>query len=482
MIRHLFRRETDLGLTDGHDPTRATRPWYLSGILLGSILVAWGVAPKLGANLLDAPLNIAALKTGAPPPVTTPVEAEAKILSAPARPLTLDDPPTEQRTTAAPGTTVSRPTQYKLTVQPGDNLSKLFARFEISSAELAALLQAPNARERLENIRSGDTLILAVKEDASLTSLEYRPRSGLTLAFHRGKNGFETSIDIRPAPDTRLLLAHGVIASSFYQATSSAGVSQATARKLKQLFQPLLDLGTRVHPGDTFRVLYRETADSIGNISERIEAAEVVSRGKTHQVIRYTNTDGQTGSYSPDGQNLKIDFLRYPVAHRRISSPFSKRRWHPKLHRSRAHLGVDFSAPAGTPIKAAGNGRVVFAGRQGGYGKTVEIQHSKRDKTVYAHLSRFARNLKKGSSVKRGQVIGYVGRSGLATGPHLHYEFHRNQKPIDPMKMSLPSGPILLGAELQRFRNRATKLLARLGSSNSKITVAASGTDSNSHL
>lgn len=191
-----------------------------------------------------------------------------------------------------------------------------------------------------------------------------------------------------------------------------------------------------------------------------------MNQGKPLRAVRYTDPQGNSGYYAPEGQSLRKSFIRTPLDVFRISSNFSRARYHPVLSRFRAHLGTDYAAPTGTPIKATGDGRVVFAGTKGGYGKAVVIRHGSSYETLYGHLSRFRPGVTQGSRVQQGQVIGYVGKTGLATGPHLHYEFRVNGVHRDPRRVTLPRASSLPHQNLQHFRASSTPLLAQLDALN----------------
>ena len=193
-----------------------------------------------------------------------------------------------------------------------------------------------------------------------------------------------------------------------------------------------------------------------------ILAAEFTNKGKIYQAVRYTDQQGHTDYYSPDGHSMRKTFLRSPVAFSRISSRFSTGRKHPILNRIRAHKGVDYAAARGTPVKATGNGKIILRGKKGGYGKTVVIKHGSNYSTLYAHLNSYARGLRNGSRVQQGKIIGYVGSTGLATGPHLHYEFLVNGVHRNPLTVKLPDAAPLPKKYRQDFKLATENLLAQL--------------------
>ncbi len=233
--------------------------------------------------------------------------------------------------------------------------------------------------------------------------------------------------------------------------------------ELAAIFGWDVDFALDIRAGDSFTVVYEELYLNGEKLRDGdILAAEFNNRGKRYRAIRYQDPRGRTEYYSPDGKNMRKAFLRTPVAFTRISSRFSLGRKHPILHHIRAHKGVDYAAPRGTPIKATGDGKIVFRGRKGGYGNTIIIQHGGRYSTLYAHMSRFARSLRTGRRVRQGQVIGYVGSTGLATGPHLHYEFRINGAHHNPLTVRLPDASPLPRKYRRNFKASTAPYLAQL--------------------
>jgi murein DD-endopeptidase MepM/ murein hydrolase activator NlpD len=269
-------------------------------------------------------------------------------------------------------------------------------------------------------------------------------------------------------------VAHGVVSSSLFQAGDRAGLSDTMVLKLATAFGYDIDFAQDLREGDSFSVVY----DDLYREGERLRdgdiiAATFINQGKRYTAIRYTNADGETMYYDENGRALRKSFLRTPVEFTRISSTFSTGRMHPILGRMRAHKGVDYAAPSGTPIRAAGDGRITFRGWKSGYGNFVIVQHNKDISTAYGHMSRFARE-KVGDRVRQGQVIGYVGMTGLATGPHLHYEFRVDGQHRNPLTVTLPPAQPLPASQLAQFRRQSAPMLARLTALDS-IQLARNG-------
>ncbi|HEY4299206.1 MAG TPA: peptidoglycan DD-metalloendopeptidase family protein [Paraburkholderia sp.] len=250
------------------------------------------------------------------------------------------------------------------------------------------------------------------------------------------------------------------IESSFAAAARSIGVDPGTTAILARAFHGDLDFSRDLRPGDQMSAVFDQSGDSA---SAREPLAVRVVRGDTaHDVFLYKNLQGKPFYYSKDGASTKPSFERYPLDFTRVSSGFSLHRFDPVLHRWQSHDGVDLAAPAGTPVHATARGVVRFIGRQTGYGKVIVIQNPAPYSTTFAHLSRFAKGLHRGSHVRRDQVIGYVGETGWATGPHLHYEVHVHHVPHDPLTVALPQKTPLHADELQQFKTRVAELTALL--------------------
>ncbi|HEU5398776.1 MAG TPA: peptidoglycan DD-metalloendopeptidase family protein, partial [Gammaproteobacteria bacterium] len=273
--------------------------------------------------------------------------------------------------------------------------------------------------------------------------------------------------------------AHGVIENSLFDSAGRAGLSDATTMELIQLFAWDIDFAHDIQNGDRFSVVYQKLQRLGQPITNGpILAAEFDSGDKTYRVVRYTDPAGLTGYYTPDGRSIKKTLMRAPVSFSRISSGFSLHRKHPILGFTRAHQGVDYAAPSGTPIMAAGDGRVVFEGYKGGYGKCMVIDHGGGYSTLYGHMSRFKPGTHSGLHVKQGQVIGYVGMTGLATGPHLHFEVRINGVPRNPRTVRLPDTAPVPRQYLADFDSASANVLAQLaGSDDTRLAATAKTAD-----
>jgi murein DD-endopeptidase MepM/ murein hydrolase activator NlpD len=280
----------------------------------------------------------------------------------------------------------------------------------------------------------------------------------------RNDDGFTTRINEQHI-DKRMAYATATIDDSLFLAGRKAGLSDALIMELAGIFGWDIDFALDIRNGDSFIVVYEENYLNGEKISDgKILAAEFINQNTPHRALRYTDASGNTEYYSEDGKNMRKAFLRTPVDFRRISSRFNLRRKHPILNRIRAHKGVDYSAGRGTPVRATGNGKIIHRGRKGGYGKTIVIRHGSKYSTLYAHLNGYKRGLRNGSKVKQGQIIGYVGSTGLATGPHLHYEFRVNGVHRNPLTVKLPSAKNLAKKFRPDFTQQTSQYVAQLDS------------------
>ncbi len=272
-----------------------------------------------------------------------------------------------------------------------------------------------------------------------------------------------------------LTSVHATIAYSLALAGERAGLSDDLMMQLTNIFAWDIDFATNLYPGDQFTVVYENNDSNSG----QIVAAEFVNRGKIFTAIRYKDSEGNVNYYSPEGKTMRKAFLSTPVEYTHISSHFDTHRRHPILNRIRAHKGIDYAARTGTPVKSAGDGVVTFIGRKGGYGQVMIVQHGERYETLYAHLSNFKRGLQNGDPVRQGEIIGYVGQTGLATGPHLHYEFRIDGVHRNPETLSLGDSTPLSNHLLADFKSKSQPLLAQLYQTKARTLLAKNQFESN---
>jgi len=349
----------------------------------------------------------------------------------------------------------------KFEVRSGDNLTKIFKRAGLTPRDVHQVSQSDKDK-LLTRIRPGQFLELALNSEGGLDRLRLVKSKLESVVFiHNGESyDLET---VERTPEIRTHFVSGDIQNSLYTGAQRAGLSDSKIMELAQIFGWDIDFALDIRKGDQFRVLYEEKYLDGKKIGEgNILAAEFTNNGDTFAAVRYTDSNGDTNYYTPDGRSMRKAFLRSPVDFRRISSGFKPERYHPVLGIKRPHRGTDYAAKTGTPIKASGDGKVIWRGTKGGYGKTIIVQHGGNITTLYAHMSKYNAKVTSGSRVKQGQIIGYVGMTGTATGPHLHYEFRVNGVHKNPMTVKLPDAQPIDKKELAKFKADTSQLIAEL--------------------
>jgi murein DD-endopeptidase MepM/ murein hydrolase activator NlpD len=394
-------------------------------------------------------------------------EAQAPEEVAATEPAPVTEPPaTPQKVTSQAVITEPAP-QPKLQwkshkIRSGDSLARIFPKLGLSANLLHRIVNSSKEASALAKIRPGEELRVAlddegmlqelILEHSAIKSLQIRPEGG---SF--GAKMLERNLEPRTTH------VSGTVENSLYLSAQKAGLADAMIMELANIFGWDIDFALEIRAGDHFSVVYQE--DYLDGKKFRdgpILAAEFVNRGRTYRAIRYEDETGWADYFSPDGNSVRKAFLRSPVDFRRISSRFQRERWHPVLGKKRPHRGVDYAASTGTPIKAAGDGRIQYRGRKGGYGNTVIIEHGGGITTLYAHMSRYKSKQRRGTRVRQGDIIGYVGSTGLASGPHLHYEFRKNGVHRNPLTVKLPAANPINKKYKADFLQKASPLLARL--------------------
>lgn len=356
------------------------------------------------------------------------------------------------------------PSYEVVTVRSGDSLAAIFNRAGLSPQEVHRLVNADERVKALTRIYPGDEIHFRLTEDNKLDALRYQLNQTSTLSVDREGDDFSVSIQEK-ALERRVLHTTGVIDRSFFLAGRQAGLSHGQLMEFMSVFEWQVDFNRDIRAGDAFSVLYEADYLNGERVRDgRILAAKLINRGQRLNALHFELPDGTSGYFDPDGENMRKAFMRRPIQQARISSSFSRHRKHPVLGITRPHLGTDFAAPTGTPIMASGAGRVIHRGRKGGYGHTIIIQHGNQYRTLYAHMSRYQDGLREGSRVEQGQIIGYVGRSGLVSGPHLHYEFMVNGNHFNPMTVNLPNGDPIPEEHMADFRAATSTHLAQIQS------------------
>ncbi len=359
---------------------------------------------------------------------------------------------------------------YKEHVRRDDTLNSVLSRLNIRNrADIDFIRNDAVASQIATALKPGHDMETVTDTDGNLVSLEYQLDTDQFISIKKTADGYQAQKVVHQL-EKRPILKSAEIKSSLFGATDDANIPDHVAIQVAEMFEGDIDFHTDLRRGDHFNVIYEGSYDQ-GELLKTgdVLAAEFVNNGKTYRAVGYRDANNEMQYYTPDGKSLHKSFLRSPLEFTRISSGFSLGRFHPILQRMRAHKGVDMAAPTGTRIKASGDAVVEFSGQKSGYGNMIILKHANGISTVYGHLSRFADGLHRGEKVAQGEVIGYVGMTGLATGPHLHYEFLVNGENRDPMTVALPkASPIPANklAEFSAVSNQLTAQLNLLGSSN----------------
>ncbi|WP_457265661.1 peptidoglycan DD-metalloendopeptidase family protein [Pseudomonas sp. P5_C3] len=373
----------------------------------------------------------------------------------------------------APVVEEKKPASHReVIVTKGDTLSTLFEKVGLPATSVREILASDKQAKQFSQLKHGQKLEFELSPDGQLTNLHSKLNDLESISLTKNEKGY-TFNRITAKPTVRSAYVHGVINSSLSQSAARAGLSHSLTMDMASVFGYDVDFAQDIRQGDEFDVIYEQkvvNGKAVG--TGPILSARFTNRGKTYTAVRYTNKQGNSSYYTADGNSMRKAFIRTPVDFARISSKFSMGRKHPILNKIRAHKGVDYAAPRGTPIKAAGDGKVLLAGRRGGYGNTVVLQHGNTYTTLYGHMQGFAKGVKTGGTVKQGQVIGYIGTTGLSTGPHLDYEFQVNGVHVDPLGQKLPMADPIAKAERPRFLAQSQPLMARM--EQEKATLLAS--------
>ncbi|MEL0107687.1 MAG: M23 family metallopeptidase [Rhodospirillaceae bacterium] len=441
---------------------KKTGPMLLRGLLAAGVLIACIIVsarvvlefPEEGTreilNGQSKPIHFSAA-TLAKAPISLGNPAAAASLRIHLRQL--------PRTEIVPDT----PYRYTLRIRRGETLSGLLIRTGFSRDKTQAAIKALKVHYNPRHIEKGQRIKLTFLPQAagqtvgSLLGIELAPDFDRDIIVRRNESGeFDATVEKKQL-QTELALKTGVIRHSLFVAGKKSGVPNRVLAELIRAYSWDIDFQRDIHPGDSFEVLYEHYTDEDGNRvrAGNIKYAVLKSNRRTLKIYRYTTKDGTTDYFDVNGKSARKALMRTPIDGARLSSGFGRRR-HPILGYTKMHRGVDFAAPRGTPIYAAGDGVIRKIGWNGGYGRYIRIRHNRTHSTAYAHLHRFARGLKRGNRVRQGQVIGYVGTTGRSTGPHLHYEILRAGRQVNPLRVRMPSGRQLQKAELDRFNTAKT--------------------------
>jgi murein DD-endopeptidase MepM/ murein hydrolase activator NlpD len=401
-----------------HSPVRWGPAWFLLGLIpplaIAMVFLSEDNPPvqEVAATAVLEPLALLQPNAGARTPLSIPVPMDAPEVAVETSPFT----------------------PLAMTVKKGDTAEILFRRHGLSLGDLANMVRLPEVKPHLTIVKPGQ--VLQIEQDAgAVATLTKELNDFQLLRVVREGNGFSAHT-IEREVEIRQVGSGATIQSSLFEAGKAAGISDQVIMNMAGIFQWDVDFILDVRSNDEFFLLYEELwRDGTKLRDGEIVAAEFVNRGESFRAVRYIDGEGRSDYFTPDGRSVRKAFVRAPLDFTRVSSNFNPRRKHPILNKIRAHRGVDYAAGRGTPVMAAGDGKVIFRGTKNGYGNTVILQHGGNITTLYAHLSKFAGKARNGRRVKQGQVIAYVGKTGLATAPHLHYEYrvagvHRNPRTV----------------------------------------------------
>jgi len=347
-------------------------------------------------------------------------------------------------------------------VQRGDTVAELLSRLNIEDTAASTYLRGAAEAESFRKLSVGKEIQAETTAAGEFISLRYLSNSGSQILIEK-QNGTLKTTTLPAQLEKRLFVRTGEIKTNLYAATDAAGMPDAAANQLNELFSGDIDFHHDLRVGDKFTVVYEMNYFNGALLNTgRIQSAEFINQGHVYRAI-YFQKDNQNGDYyTPEGKSVRKAFLRSPIEYSRVSSGFSNSRFHPLLNKWKAHKGVDFAAPTGTRVKSTADGVITFVGKENGYGNVIKIKHQGRYTTVYGHLSRFAQALHRGQRVSQGDVIGYVGMTGLASGPHLHYEFKIDGQHHNPMRVALPDAQPISSSYQEAFQAVADDFIARL--------------------
>lgn len=342
------------------------------------------------------------------------------------------------------------------TIGEGETFFDIFKKYKLNIGELLKLREASANVHRLRALQPGHIYKIVVDENNQIDSFVYCIDDENILNIRRTESGY-CAEKARIKYEKRIQHIGGIAKDNLISSIGEGREDLILALQLSDIFAWDIDFTTDLRDGDTFKVVVEGNyLDGEFKKYGNILSAEFINNGETYRAYRF-EYDGESDYYGADGKSLKRAFLKAPLSFRRISSWFSKNRFHPILKIYRPHRGLDYTAPAGTPVSAIGDGTVLFSGYKAQYGKLVIIRQPGNWKTYYGHLSKISNVIKRGKKIKQGQIIGYVGSTGFATGPHLHYELRTLNKPINPLTVKLPRGksvPADLSAEFRSFKNQ----------------------------
>ncbi|MXS80285.1 Murein DD-endopeptidase MepM and murein hydrolase activator NlpD, contain LysM domain [Nitrosomonas eutropha] len=351
---------------------------------------------------------------------------------------------------------------HQESIRRGDTISAILARLEISQKDKNRFLDTVRGSRAMSQLKPGEIIHAETRPNGELLALRYFYGNGEQFQVEKIDGTFELN-EQSAEGDTRVLVGSGVISSSLFAAVDKADLPSTIASQMIDIFSSSIDFHRDVRKGDRFTVVYESAQDESGKTQVgRVLAVEFFNKEKSRRAVYFRPPGEEGGYYTPEGESLSKPFLMAPLKFSRISSGFTHARYHPILKRWRAHRGIDYAAPTGTPVMATANGTVEFKGKQSGYGNLIILKHDAQYSSAYGHLSGFNRKLQKGMRVKQGDIIGFVGSTGMATGPHLHYELRVNGVQRDPSKIVMPAAQPVSKKYYSAFHRQTRELASRL--------------------
>ena len=349
-----------------------------------------------------------------------------------------------------------------VTIKKGDSLSKIFDRHNLSHKDAIGLATTENLKS-LNYLMVGQNLEIQTGKDNSFKGLKYQVNRLKSIVVNKDSNGEFLTETHEVEPTVRIRDVTAPIEGNLFSTAENLNISNRVIGKLSSIFRWDIDFARDIQNGDRFSVIFQEkSVDGEVMATGDILAAEFIINGNIVRAIRHEDKDGDAHYYTPEGKSLKKAFMRNPLKFVNITSGFTHRRYHPVLKKWRAHKGVDYGAPSGTPIMTTADGTIQHLGRKGAYGKAIVINHGEGYSSLYGHLKNYKTGLRNGSKVKQGEIIGYVGQTGLATGNHLHYEFRIGGKHVDPLAVDLPRSLPINSDELNEFKMASKEWVRRL--------------------
>ncbi|MEM7613188.1 MAG: peptidoglycan DD-metalloendopeptidase family protein, partial [Pseudomonadota bacterium] len=446
-IRHDYNLDPPASRNDQTAQRRLL--WFGAGLGLPLCAVLLGILFR-SETPQDAPISVEQRPV---PSVASAPETQPALVAD--EPVAEDLAPRASSTPQAPAYD-----EIVLRIASGDTLDSLFRKHKLNIADLLTIAGLDAAKRPLRVLKPGDELTVR-HEEGRVLALSRNLTIDSALQVVRDDAGqFSAELVERPV-EYRQTLRHGVIDTSLFESAAAGGMSDRVIMNIAGIFAWDIDFVYDIRRGDEYYVIYEELWQDGEKVADgEIVAAEFVNQGESYQALRYVSPDGDTDYFNPDGRSVRKAFVRAPVDFRRISSAFNPNRRHPILNTIRAHRGVDYSAAAGTPIMAAGDGKIIFRGTQRGYGKVVILQHGGNITTLYAHMRNFRKGQRVGTRVKQGETIGFVGKTGLATAPHLHYEYRLNGVHRNPRTVPLPQASPIKDEYLADFQRVSAPVLA----------------------